>query len=147
MSQHGEREMVTVEEVTCNSEGWRPDLEPNGNSGFRTLNARAVEFIAKPGKIRDLRDCIRERIVEYLRLLDGFSGAVVLASHKEPRLILVLTLWETEKEATGNRWEKLPAVRKMLSSLIDVCSKVHTYEAAVPKLPGVESGETHIPVC
>jgi heme-degrading monooxygenase HmoA len=147
MSQHGVTEMVTVEEVSCDSQGWRPNLEANGNSGFRTLNVRAVEFIAKPGKIRDLRDGIRERVVEHLRLLDGFSGAVVLASHKEPRLILVLTFWKSEKEASGNRWEKSPAVRKMLSSLIDVCSRVQTYEAAVPKLPGVEWGETAIPVC
>jgi heme-degrading monooxygenase HmoA len=147
MSQHSDPEMMTIEEVTCNSEGWRPTLESNGYSGFRTLNARAVELIAKPGKIRDLRNCIRERVVEYLKVQDGFSSAVVLTSHKEPRLILILTFWNTEKEATGSRWEKAPAVRKMLSSLIDVCSKVQTYEAAVPKLPGVGLREMEIPVC
>jgi len=110
------------------------------------MNVRAVEFISKPGKIRGLRNCIRERVLEYLELREGFSGALVMASHREPRLILVLTFWRTEKEATGNHWENAPAVQKMLGALIDICAKVQTYEAAVPKLP--EAGiREDVPVC
>lgn len=147
MNQRNESEMVTIEEVTCNSEEWSPHLEPNGNMGFLTLNARAVEFIAKPGRIRSLRGCIRERVMEFLKLQRGFSSAIILTSHKEPRLVLVITFWNTEKQATGNCWETAPALRKVLGSLVDVCTKVQTYEAAVPKLPGNGWRERDLQVC
>jgi hypothetical protein len=147
MNQHDAPEMVTIEEVACNSEGWRPALDSNGNSGFLTLNARAVEFIAKPGRIRDLRVCMSEKVMEFLKLQRGFSSAIVLTSHKEPRLILVLTFWKTEREATGTHWENTQAVRKMLGPLIDVCTKVQTYEAALPKQLGTGLPATELQVC
>ena len=117
-------------------------MEPNGNSGFQTLNARGVEFIAKPGRTQDLRNSIRDRVMDYLRVANGFSSAVVLTSHKEPRLVLVLTFWKTETQARNNCWEHAPAVRKMVQPLIDVCSKVQTYEAAVPKSSRMMMRET-----
>jgi hypothetical protein len=147
MNQQSDPEMMTIEEVTCNSEGWRPTLASEGKSRFITLNARAVEFIAKPGRIRELRICIRENVLEFLKLQHGFSSAMVLTSHKEPRLILVLTFWKTEKAATNSHWENARAVRKMLDSLIDVCTRVHTYEAALPKLSAAESPETELQIC
>jgi hypothetical protein len=147
MNQHSETEMMTIEEVACNSEGWRANLDSDGNSGLVTLNARAVEFIAKPGRIGDLRVCIRENVMEFLKLQRGFSSAIVLTSHKEPRLILVLTFWRTEKAATDSHWENARAVRKMLGSLIDVCTKVHTYEATLPKLSAAELPEIDLQVC
>ena len=133
MNHRIETEMVTIEEVIGNSDGWRLNLRPNGSAGFQTLNARGVEFIANPGRIQDLRNCIRDKVTDYLRAAPGFSSAVVLTSHKEPRLVLVLTFWQTEMQARNNCWEHAPAVRKLVEPLIDVCSKVHTYEAAVPK--------------
>jgi hypothetical protein len=147
MNQQSEPEMVTIEEVTCSAEGWRRTLDANGNSRFVTLNARAVEFIAKPGMIRDLRICIRENVMAFLKLERGFSSAIVLTSHKEPRLILVLTFWKTEKTATNSHWENARAVRRMLDSLIDVCTRVHTYEAALPKLSAAELPETELQIC
>jgi hypothetical protein len=142
-----ESEMVTIEEVIGNSDGWRLNLDPNGNSGFETLNARGVEFIAKPGLIHNLRACIRDKVMEYLKDAHGFSSAVVLTSHKEPRLVLVLTFWKTETQARNNGWEHAPAVRKLVQPLIDVCSKVQTYEAAVPKTPGMELPERERQAC
>jgi heme-degrading monooxygenase HmoA len=142
-----ESEMVTIEEVIGNSNGWRLKLEPNGNSGFQTLNARGVEFIAKPGRTQDLRNSIRDRVMGYLRAASGFSSAVVLTSHKEPRLVLVLTFWKTETHARNNCWEHAPAVRKMVQPLIDVCSKVQTYEAAVPKSSELEMREIRRQAC
>ncbi len=101
------------------------------------LNARAVEFIAKAGKEQLLRNCMRREVAEILKRQTGFAGIFVLTSHKEPRLIRVLSLWDTEPQATENHWEDSPAVRKLVAALIDVRVKVHTYEAELP-----ESAET-----
>lgn len=139
--------MVTIEEVIGNSACWRLNLRPNGNAGFQTLNARGVEFIAKPGRIQDLRICIRDKVTDYLRVAPGFSSAVVLTSHKEPRLVLVLTFWQTEMQARTNCWEHAPVVRKLVQPLIDVCSKVQTYEAAVPTSSGMEIWKTESRAC
>jgi heme-degrading monooxygenase HmoA len=101
------------------------------------LNARAVEFIAKAGREKHLRNCMRREIAEFLKRQTGFAGIFVLTSHKEPRLIRVLSLWDTEPQATENHWEDSLAVRKLVASLIDVRVRVHTYEAEPP-----ESAET-----
>lgn len=97
------------------------------------LNARAVEFIAKAGREQHLRNCMRREVAELLRRKTGFAGIFVLTSHKEPRLIRVLSLWDTEPQATENHWEDSPAVRKLVAALIDVRVKVHTYEAELPE--------------
>jgi heme-degrading monooxygenase HmoA len=101
------------------------------------LNARAVEFIAKAGREHHLRNCMRREVAEFLTQQTGFAGIFVLTSHKEPRLIRVLSLWETAPQATENHWEDSPAVRRLVTALIDVRVKVHTYEAELP-----ESAET-----
>jgi hypothetical protein len=99
------------------------------------LNARAVEFVAKPDKARDLQGCIRGPVLEFLERQPGFCGAIVLTSHKEPRLILVLSLWKTEKQAVENHWECANVMPEAVGSLIDVCVRVHTYEAFLPNSP------------
>jgi hypothetical protein len=141
-------EIVGVADTVCSSDHWeaRTTLAPNGNLGFRTLNARSVEFIAQPGKIRELRSCIRGSLMDYLKKQRGFSGAIVLTSHKEPRLVLVMSLWKTEGDAAGNRWESSGVVLKMLSPLIDVCTRVHTYEAALPNLADASTAAA-APIC
>ena len=65
------------------------------------LNARAVEFVAKPGRERHLRNCMRREVAELLKRQTGFAGIFVLTSHKEPRLIRVLSLWETAPQVDG----------------------------------------------
>jgi heme-degrading monooxygenase HmoA len=97
------------------------------------LNARAVEFVAKPGRELHLRNCMRREIAEILKRQPGFAGIFVLTSHKEPRLIRVLSLWDTAPQATENHWEDSPAVRKLVAALVDVRVKVHTYEAELPE--------------
>jgi quinol monooxygenase YgiN len=128
-----ESEMVTIEAVVGNSDGWGMNVRPNASSMSQTLNVRAVEFIGKPGRIRDLRTCIRDRVMGHLKQSSGFLSAIVMTSHKEPRQVLVLSFWETESQATNSRWERAPEVRKMVLPLIDLCSKVQTYEAAIPE--------------
>lgn len=95
----------------------------------RTLNVRVVEFIAKPQKVQYLEDCVRGEIMEFLNQQNGFSGAMILNSHQERRLILVVSFWATQRMAAENSWESSRIVRQTVGSLIDVCSRVHTYEA------------------
>jgi hypothetical protein len=99
------------------------------------LNARAVEFIAKPGRVQHLRNCIRQEVADLLQQQIGFIALLVLTSHKEPRLVQVLSFWDTAGQSKENRWEELPAIRRILSPLIDVRGKVHSYEAALPESP------------
>jgi len=99
---------------------------------FVTLNVRAVELIAKPGKSRQLRACLRLDVMGYLQQRRGFLGCVLLTSHGEPRLNLILSFWSREEQAHDHPWENSPAVRRLVSPLADVCKKVQTYEAALP---------------
>src|SRR3984885_1196738 len=112
-------------------------LGSNQDTEVANLNARAVEFVAKPGREQHLRKCMCREVAEILKRQLGFAGIFVLASHKEPRLIRVLSLWDTAPQATENHWEDSPTVRKLVAALIDVRVKVHTYEAQLP-----ESAET-----
>ena len=57
----------------------------NHHTATPTLNARVVEFIAKPGKGQFLENCVRGEIMEFLGRQKGFSGAIVLNSHQERR--------------------------------------------------------------
>ena len=112
-------------------------LGSNQDTEAVNLNARAVEFVAKPGREQQLRNCMRREVAALLGRQTGFAGIFVLTSHKEPRLIRVLSLWDTASQATENHWEDSPAMRKLVAPLIDVRVKVHTYEAELP-----ESAET-----
>jgi hypothetical protein len=143
-----ETEAARIEGIVCNSDPWEAGsaLAPNGNLGFRSVNARSVEFIAQPGKIHELRSCVRGALMGHLKKQRGFAGAIVLSSVKEPRLILVMSFWKTEKDA-GNQWESSATVLKMISPLIDVCTRVHTYEAALPSLMDDPLPTVATPVC
>jgi heme-degrading monooxygenase HmoA len=110
----------------------------NHQTATPTLNARVVEFIAKPGKGQLLEDCVRGEIMEFLGRQKGFSGAIILNSHQERRLILVVSFWTTQRIAAENSWEKSRIVRQIAGSLIDACSRVHTYGAAFATLSGVK---------
>lgn len=101
-----------------------------GIQDFSKMNARTVEFIAKAGKEEELRKRFAGGVLELLKRKDGFAGLFVLRSHKEPRRLLVLTFWKTADHAAQNKWEESAAVRRQVSTLVDVCAKVHTYEAS-----------------
>jgi hypothetical protein len=111
------------------------------------LNARAVEFVAKPGRVDHLRNCIRQEVADLLEQQIGFIALLVLTSHKEPRLVQVLSFWDTAGQSNENRWEELPATRRILSPLIDVRGKVHSYEAALPESPDAISQSGRVRTC
>jgi heme-degrading monooxygenase HmoA len=108
-------------------------------AGIHTLNARLVEFIAKPGNAELLEECVRTQIMNFLNRQKGFAGAIILNSHQERRLILVVSFWTTQRIAEENCWERSRVVRQAAGALIDVCSRVHTYGAAF----ATSSGEKH----
>lgn len=96
------------------------------------LNARTVELIARPGKAEELRVRLCEQMAQILRSKDGFEGVFVMASHQEPRLFVLATLWSTMREAEETRWELDPAFRRLIGNLVDVCARVQTYETFLP---------------
>ena len=109
-----------------------------------TLNARLVEFIAKPGKAELLEECVRGQIMEFLNRQKGFVGAIILNSHHEQRLILVVSFWTTKRMSEDNCWERSRIVRQATGSLIDVCSRVHAYGAAFAKSSGTKHEDTDV---
>jgi hypothetical protein len=141
-------EFVQIENVACNSSPReaRTALASKDALANQTLHARSVELVAQPGKTRELGSCVRGALMDHLKKQRGFAGVIVLSSVKEPRLILVMSFWKSEKDA-GNRWETSAAVLKMVSPLIDVCTRVHTYQAAMPSFAGAPLPATAIPVC
>src|SRR5580692_11636274 len=135
MGSHAYLELDAPRKVTGNlaPRNTRLFLGSSQDTEVANLNARAVEFVAKPGREQHLRNCMRREVAEILKRQPGFAGIFVLTSHKEPRLIRVLSLWDTAPQATENHWEDSPAVRKLVSALVDVRVKVHTYEAELPE--------------
>ena len=93
-----------------------------------TSNIRAVGFIAKPTNIHDLTASMKGQLIKLLRQAPGFAGAIILHAHKESRNVTVLTFWETEMQATDTCWEQFQAVRKLIAPLVDVCTKVQTFQ-------------------
>jgi hypothetical protein len=98
-----------------------------------TRNVRSVGFISKPGQTLELKTRLEGPLIDLLRQVPGFAGAMVLHAQKESRNLWVLTFWEGENQAANNCWEEFPTVRKLLSPLIDVCTKVQTFQATVPQ--------------
>lgn len=96
------------------------------------LNARTVELIARPGKVEELRTRVCEEMTPILQSKQGFEGVFVMASHQEPRLFVLATLWNTMREAEETRWELDPAFRRLIGNLVDVCVRVQTYETFLP---------------
>lgn len=97
-------------------------------------NVRAVGFIAKPEKAQELATSVEGRIAGLLRQSQGFSGTIVLQSQIEGRSLLVLTFWETEKQAATNCWEEFTAVKEIIAPAVDVCTKVQIFRASVSPL-------------
>jgi hypothetical protein len=100
-----------------------------GSTGAPKLNARTVEFIAKAGLNSELRDSIEGTVFKFLGGQTGFAGAIVLTPHKEPRRIMVLSFWRTERDCRENEWEFVSEVQDELGPLMDASSRVRTYNA------------------
>lgn len=96
-------------------------------------NVRSVGFISRPGQIEELKACVEGPLIDLLRQTAGFVGALILEAQKESRNLWVLTFWEAEDQLSNNRWEESQEACEILSPLIDVCTKVQTYQATLPR--------------
>jgi hypothetical protein len=113
---------------------WESRSLAHGRNTVRmTSHIRSVGFISKPGQIQELKTCLEGPLMEALHQTRGFGGAMILHAQKESRSLWVLTFWEAEDQAANNSWEEFPAIRKLLSPLIDVCTKVQTFQATLPQ--------------
>ena len=110
--------------------------EPDNGAAFATANIRAVGFISKPDKANDVTTCMRGPLVNLLRQAPGFAGAMILNSHQERRSVMVLTFWETERQATHTCWEEFLSVRRLIAPRVDVCSRVQTFQGSFPERNG-----------
>ena len=104
-----------------------PIRGPGGDIGGTRVNARAAEFVAKPGRTEELRDHIFKAVTPLLRERSGFIRTIVLTSDEEPRRVVAITFWSSEGQICTT-WEE-PLVREILSPLVDVWPKDRTYKA------------------
>lgn len=96
------------------------------------MNARAIEFIAKPGRTEELRNYICENVAPLLRKHAGFINAMVLTSQEEPRRVVALTFWDGAQETDVEGQEESALDGEIMSPAIDSCSRIRTYKVTPP---------------
>ena len=111
------------------------------------LNARVVEFIAKPEKTDELRGLLCQAVTPLLRDRTGFIRSIVLTKHEEPRRIVVITFWSTEERTVSDPWEESPIVREILSPLIDAWTRTRTYRVDLTETTEAHSEAISLPIC
>jgi antibiotic biosynthesis monooxygenase len=110
------------------------------------LNARVVEFIAKPEKTDELRGLLCQAVTSLLGDRTGFIRSIVLSTHEEPRRVVMITFWSTER-TVHDPWEEAPLVRELLSPLIDVWSRTQTYQVDLTEATQAHSPAMSLPIC
>jgi hypothetical protein len=124
------------------------ETQPGGGDlDMTSVHARAVEFIAKPGKNLELRNCIEASVLPFLETQPGFKGAFVLTPHREPRLVLVFSFWEHELDSRETQWESATEIQRAVSPLVDSFSRVRTYQALFPEVPETKSPSADLQPC
>lgn len=142
-------DVATFEDLLRGISPWRAGTKSEGTGGFEMpiLNARAVEFIAKPGKNADLRNRIGMSVLNFLERQLGFKGSFVLTPHREPRLVLVFSFWETEIDSRENQWECANEIQRAVAPLVDSFSRVRTYQATFPEVPETTTQPVDLQPC
>ena len=139
----------TVQEIPLDNleSAEQPMTVPFEDAVATKLNARAVEFVAKPGKTDELRGLLCQAVTPLLRDRTGFIRTIVLTMHEEPRRVVVITFWSTEEPTVHDPWEEIPLVREILSPLIDVWSKTRTYKVDLTEATEAHSQAISAQVC
>ena len=125
----------------------QPMAVPFQDVAATKLNARVVEFIAKPRRTEKLRSLLCQAVTSLLRDHTGFIRTVILTKHEEPRRVVVITFWNTREQAMNNTWEEIPQVQGLLSPLVDTWSSARTYEADLEEATDSHSQSISLPVC
>jgi hypothetical protein len=139
----------TVREVSIGNlqPAKQPMTIPFENAVAIKLNARVVEFIAKPEKTDELRTLVYNAVTPLLRDRTGFIRSIVLTGLEEQRRVLVITLWSTEERTVRDTWEEMPLVRELLLPLIDASSRTRSYKVDLTEAPEACSQATGLPIC
>jgi antibiotic biosynthesis monooxygenase len=139
----------TVQEIPLDrlESAEQPMTVPFEDAVATKVNARAVEFIAKPGKTDELRGLLCQAVTPLLRDRTGFIRTTVLTMHEEPRRVVVITFWNTEEPTVHDPWEEIPLVREILSPLIDVWSRTRTYKVDLGEATEAHSQAISAEVC
>src|SRR5260370_29237859 len=111
------------------------------------LNARVVEFIAKPKKTDQLRRLLCQTVTPLLRDRTGFIRSMVLTKHEEARRIVVITFWSTEERTVRDPLEDTPLVRETLAPLIDAWSRTRTYQVDLTETSEGQTQPINLPIC
>jgi heme-degrading monooxygenase HmoA len=130
----------TVQELPLGSfqPAERPMTAPFEDVVAAKVTARAVEFIAKPGKTDELRGFLCQAVTPILRDRIGFIRTMVLTTHGAPRRVMMITFWKTERRVR-NLWEESPVVHEKLSALIDTAPRTSTYQVDLTETPEAPS--------
>jgi len=92
--------------------------------------ARVAEIIAQPGKTAELCRIIQDQ-VPLVRELPGFVDYFMLVLESEARVVLMLSFWESGKDAEGFERGLLPDMRARLKPLIEVGPTVRAFDLRV----------------
>jgi quinol monooxygenase YgiN len=139
----------TVREVSIGSlqPAEQPMTIPFENTVAIKLNARVVEFIAKPEKTDELRALLYNAVTPLLRDRTGFIRSIVLTALEEQRRVVVITFWSTEERTARDTWEQTPVVRELLLPLIDAWSRTRSYRVDLTEATEASSQAMSLPIC
>jgi hypothetical protein len=139
----------TVREVPIGSlqPAEQPMTIPFEDAAAIKLNARVVEFIAKPEKTDELRALLYNSVTPLLRDRTGFIRSIVLTTLEEQRRVVVITLWSTEERTVRDTWEETPLVRELLLPLIDAWSRTRSYKVDLTEATEARSQAISLPIC
>jgi hypothetical protein len=119
---------------------------PFDDTAAAKLNARAVEFIAKPERTDELRGLLCQPVTPLLQDRAGFIHSIVLTRYEEPRRVVIITFWSTEESTVRDPWEETPLVRELLSPLIDAWSRTRTYNVDLTEATEAHSQAVSLPI-
>lgn len=125
----------------------KPMTVPFPTAVATKLNARVVEFIAKPGKTDELRSFLSQSVTPLLRNRTGFIRMIVMTKQEERRRVAMITFWNTEGQAMTDPWEETALVRELLPPLIDTRSSKRTYEVDFTEATDAHCQAITMPVC
>ncbi len=86
-----------------------------------------AELIAKPGATQLLCDRVQTDILLPARQRKGYIDAVTLVCREESRLVLLLTVWQSEEDARAFDHE-VSGPKSGVRQLIDHKRRVQTYD-------------------
>jgi heme-degrading monooxygenase HmoA len=90
--------------------------------------ARMVNLIVKPGRLQDLCRAIDEVASIIVKQQSGFVDHWTMISEEEPRLVSIISLWETREDAQRYEREAFPKVREILLPIIETPPVVRTFD-------------------